>query len=494
MNPVLNGIALIVTALFLLWMAYSNIDKPAKSFWAILALGFVLRFFVALDPFLHDWDERFHALVAKNLMDDMLKPLLHKTLIFQYDIKDWTNNYIWLHKPPLTLWFMAISMHLFGVSELAVRLPSVIFSTLSLVLTYKIATSLYPENKTVGLTAMFLQCVNGFVIEISGGRVPTDHVDTLLLFWIELGVWILIRQNSMKRNYDKIFLLAVITSLAILTKWFVALLIPFLLFCFDYINKKSPFLTGLGKFFITGFFGTMIPFLWAAFLGYNYPVEFSWEQSMNTRHFYEVIEEHGGEWWYYLDKARINWNEGIYIVMIVFVYNTVTKRDNIGIFLLIWVALPYILFSAFATKMNGYVLIASPAIFIITGKFVVESWQTYKRHWQVLAALIVVLSLRYCIERVKPFHQSPDGTVQAKLINSIKSLTPDSSSSIVLNNPFYIETMFYTNIVSRRGVPSSSDITTAKQYFTHVSVISDGNNLPEWITGDTSIQIISTAR
>jgi hypothetical protein len=95
---------------------------------------------------------------------------------------------------------------------------------------------------------------------------------------------------------------------------------------------------------------------------------------------------------------------------------------------------------------------------------------------------------------VKPFHQSPDGTVQAKLINSIKSLTPDSSSSIVLNNPFYIETMFYTNIVSRRGVPSSSDITIAKQYFTHVSVISDGNNLPEWITGDASIQIISTAR
>jgi hypothetical protein len=220
-------------------------------------------------------------------------------------------------------------------------------------------------------------------------------------------------------------------------------------------------------------------------------VEFSWEQSLNAIHLHEVIEGHSGEWWYYLDRARINLNEGIYIIFIYFFYTVFYSRKKTDIFLLIWVVVPYMLFSSFATKMNGYVMISFAPIFIIMSKFVVFCWEKSKTIWQVLATLVILLSLRYCIERVKPFYIHPDSINQMKVINKIKSTMPNRSSSVVFNNPYYIETMFYTNIVSRRGVPTHSEIDIAKKHFEKIVIINEDNNLPAWILSDTSVQVIN---
>ena len=43
----------------------------------VVIAGYILRlYFVQLDPFLHSWDEHFHALVGKNLLSNPLKPML----------------------------------------------------------------------------------------------------------------------------------------------------------------------------------------------------------------------------------------------------------------------------------------------------------------------------------------------------------------------------------------------------------------------------------
>ncbi len=38
---------------------------------------------------LHDWDERYHALVAKNMIEQPFKPMLYKNPVLPYDYKDW---------------------------------------------------------------------------------------------------------------------------------------------------------------------------------------------------------------------------------------------------------------------------------------------------------------------------------------------------------------------------------------------------------------------
>jgi len=105
----------------------------------LLVLGalFIRLFISFMDPFLHGWDEQFHALVAKNLMNDPFKPLLLKDPLLPYSYKNWTENHIWLHKQPLFLWQIALSFKLFGPTEFALRLPSILMSTFVIVFIYK---------------------------------------------------------------------------------------------------------------------------------------------------------------------------------------------------------------------------------------------------------------------------------------------------------------------------------------------------------------------
>ena len=74
------------------------LKKTKTSLWLIILSAFLLRLLLsALDPFLHNWDERFHVLVAKNMMQ------------FPFNYTDWSSNNIWLHKQPL---FLAKKLHL----------------------------------------------------------------------------------------------------------------------------------------------------------------------------------------------------------------------------------------------------------------------------------------------------------------------------------------------------------------------------------------------
>ena len=152
----------------------------------IAVAALLIRGYASADRVLHPWDERYHALVAKNLVQEPLVPRLHHSPMLPYDYRNWTNNYIWLHKPPLALWGQAASMRILGVSEFSMRLPSLLFSTASVAVTFWIGARLF--NSAVGLLAAIFQTFNGFLVDLASGRRAGDHVDTLLIFVFELSI------------------------------------------------------------------------------------------------------------------------------------------------------------------------------------------------------------------------------------------------------------------------------------------------------------------
>lgn len=63
--------------LFLLSLIFNLIDKERLCVLFLLLSALLIFCFEALlDPFLNIYDERFHALVAKNLMNHPLRPTL----------------------------------------------------------------------------------------------------------------------------------------------------------------------------------------------------------------------------------------------------------------------------------------------------------------------------------------------------------------------------------------------------------------------------------
>jgi hypothetical protein len=129
----LPGGAVLVTlsAAALVWMScvFARRERWTMAAVALGAAALLVRAYAAGDLALHPWDERYHAVVAKHLIETPLVPTLYAEPVLPYDYRDWTGNHVWLHKPPLSLWSQALSMWLFGVAEIPMRLPSVLFGS-----------------------------------------------------------------------------------------------------------------------------------------------------------------------------------------------------------------------------------------------------------------------------------------------------------------------------------------------------------------------------
>jgi hypothetical protein len=84
-------------------------------------------------------------------------------------------------KPPLFLYIQALSFVLFGPTEVAARLPSLVASVASVALTYALGQSLY--GRGAGLLAASLLAASPFAILFA----PTAFTDPLMVAWVLAG-------------------------------------------------------------------------------------------------------------------------------------------------------------------------------------------------------------------------------------------------------------------------------------------------------------------
>lgn len=138
-------------------------------------------------------------------------------------INPWENPH---HKTPGIYWLIAISYFLFGVNEIAVRLPSLIFSLGCTFLLYRIAKTLF--NQRIGLLASLILNLEFLWIRYSYLGNP-DHI-TIFLFL--LSIWCLLEHEKLaidkKRNKSKYLLtFGFCLSLMIFFRGFLALMLIF---------------------------------------------------------------------------------------------------------------------------------------------------------------------------------------------------------------------------------------------------------------------------
>jgi 4-amino-4-deoxy-L-arabinose transferase-like glycosyltransferase len=202
-----------------------NLLKKNLLLVATLLVGFVLRIAAILaDPFLHPWDERFHALVARNMITSPLVPILRVNPITDnYDKFMWCCNHVWVHKQPLFMWQMGLSMKVFGVSEWSMRLPSAIMGTLLILIIYRIAILINVKKQVALMVALLLACSN-FHLQMIAGIHGMDHNDVAHGFYVLASIWALLEYQKSPKWYWMI-LVGVLAGAAILNKWLTGLLV-----------------------------------------------------------------------------------------------------------------------------------------------------------------------------------------------------------------------------------------------------------------------------
>jgi 4-amino-4-deoxy-L-arabinose transferase-like glycosyltransferase len=435
--------------------------KHSLILFLVLFIGFLLCYRTSRDQYLHKWDERYHALVAKNMMQHPLKPTLYETPLLKYDHKVWYANHIWLHKQPLPLWLISFSYYLFGIGDLQTRIPSMIFFVLGIFITYTLGKELF--NKNIGLLAAFFHAINGLIIEMASGRIATDHYDSLYLVLIEIAILFALC-NSRSKNILYSVLSGAFIGFAILTKWLPCLIvIPIHYFFLK--DENTSFKDSVKQLSASILTCLMIALPWQLYVLDQYPLEAKWEYFHNWLHITEELDQQTGSFFYYLNKMRINYSEIIYIPLAFLLYILIKDkfRQYPFVALFIWIFVPLIFFSFAHTKMQGYILFISPALFLLTAYFFywLKNDALEKINNKGLKALtvlfliaIIILPLRYCFERTsfgleKVRHETYVDNYRNPKFNL-------SDSSVVFNVKQPIEFMFYNKGVAY-SVPTISE-------------------------------------
>ncbi|MGB1004860.1 MAG: ArnT family glycosyltransferase [Salibacteraceae bacterium] len=464
MENLIFDIFTVLVVVILNYMAFGSVLGKNRNLeiLCIVISGLILMVYMSTDFYLHEWDERYHALVAKNIIENPLKPMLYSDPVLPFDIKQWASNHIWLHKQPVPLWSMGLSMAVFGVNEIALRLPSIVLFSLSVYVMFLLGKELFSYR--VGKISALLFAINGIILEVGSGRIPTDHIDLFFLCFVLFSVYnAVVFFKRRKSRYNLLF--GFCLGFAILSKWLPALIVvPIWIMLSQFFNtytKKELFVELVKALAIVCMI--VIPWQWYAIT--EFPQEYLWESTYNLLHITEVLSDQGGSWFYHFEKLRINYGELVYLPVLWFLYKTVKQKKDFRYWAIsIWFIVPYIFFSFVATKMQGYTMFAAPAVFLIIAIFIealINKEALEKHQWitKTIVILLIALPIRFSIERMKPFTQRER---TPRWVNSFKNFERNTKKekNVVFNISRPIEFMFYTSHVAYRKTPTVQEVTS----------------------------------
>lgn len=151
------------------------------------------------------------------------------------------------YKPGLYIYLTIPFIAIFGLTELSVRLPSVILGSILPILLYLLITTISPKSKKLGITCAILLVFNPWNIHFSRGAWETN----ILLFELLLGSILFLKHKYITS--------AIIFGLSLYTYQASKLLIPFMVINLFLYQKTFPkkFVILLGLFLIPVIYGML---------------------------------------------------------------------------------------------------------------------------------------------------------------------------------------------------------------------------------------------
>lgn len=493
---------LFIGVLFLVAATVAFLREKSKLSVYLLASGAIGVFLFAaqLDPFLNLWDERFHALVAKNMMNDPFNPMLYREKLFNLDYLHWASAHIWLHKQPLFMWQMAISFKLFGLNELSLRIPSVILSTLTALAIFRTGKLLV--NRNTGFIASLLFISSYYIIELISGRQILDQNDISFLAYVSLSIWSWVEYKE-SGKWKWLILIGVFSGAAMLCKWFVGLLVYLGWGVENFTSRPNwrRFIPMLLSLSITAL--VFLPWQWYTFS--KYPTEAQAEWMYNSLHFSVSVEGHEGPWWFHLSRIGELFGMWIFVLLPVgFLLFNKFRNKPICFGLLAMILGVELFFALAQTKMPSFTIVLALPIFIFSAvplSFVL-TWLHQKLQLRVLIPvvsifLIIMVFIRIDVDQLRENHTSwkTENVYPVwmhRIRNTFISLQPQLNSNAVVYNVYgrhYIELMFYTDALATNYIPTSKEVEQmfdkGKEVFIFVN---DRSDLPNYLLDNEKVK------
>lgn len=433
-----------------------NIEYKILAVLALVAL--ILRlYYASLDPFLHAWDERFHALVARNMMDRPFTPFLIKNPIVPYDLHAWCCNSIWLHKQPLFLWQMAASMKIFGVSPFAMRIPSAVMGSIMIFFMYRIAF-LLTRDKVTGLLSSFLFCFSHYQLELIAGSLGMEHNDVAFSFYILGSIWAFSEYLKVK-TWKWAILVGFLAGAAILNKWLTGLLIflPWGLLALKHVVVKKDF-DHFKKLLLSLLVCLAIFLPWQVYILQTFPELAMHEYTYNSKHIWEAVEDHVGTVYFYASRFPEYFGNYLYVLVILgVVYALYRWKDlskDLNFTLLVCFFTIFSFFSFLVkSKLPTYFFIVAPIGMIYMSMAITSISRRVKHNgfWLIILPVVIFFSLNpmKSIESRKKDTAREGRIHNTKIYKSLSEKLPNDVKVVInLNSYENIDLMFFNNDIT----------------------------------------------
>ncbi len=437
-----------------------------KKNWPVYLLllgGFLLSISaITRDSYLHPWDERYHALVAQNVMDAPFEPKLYKEApLDDFPHTEWYRAHIWLHKQPLFLWQMALTMSIFGTDLVAMRLSSALMLLLFAFSVYKASRLYFPKSSFL---VTFIAATQPYLLLLASGRFGMDHNDIAFITWVSVGFWALVAYLK-NGGYKYIIMIGISVAFAMLTKWlagsFILCLWGLHLLVTANFHKRQWL-----NLLIAASIATVLFVPWQLYCYHAFPDEFFKEWEYNSRHLTEVIEQHEEPFLFHFHI----WTKyfatlgGLFLLAIIFI-----KRRPVHIKLLISSilgVLAVMVFYSFAkTKLNSYTLFLLPVVLFVSASLLEK---IRLKSLQIVLSLTIAF-LVYAEFRNQYLYNTQNEEYATRqreirqLSHKLASRIPEKA--VIFNTPpmEFVEFMFYTERLAYEFIPSKEQLEKLNQ-------------------------------
>lgn len=363
------------------------------GFCAFLLLFLVIRVFWSSYLPLMEFSEARYAEMSRKMLEygDWI------TLWFTRDLPFWG-------KPPLSFWAVTSSFYLFGVNELASRLPSLIFTlgTAGLMLLW-LRRELSSDIAKLA-TASYLSC---WLVILSAGAVITDPALTLTTTLVMVGFW----RGITHQEPLWIYLMWFALGLGLLTKGPIALVlcgIP----CAAWVILTNQWRVFWQEVRLFRGLALMLAIAapWYYLAEQKTPGFFSYfivgehflrftEPAWSGDQYGGVKDQPNGTIWLYLLVALLPFTPVVLFRLMTAkgrqaLHNSLRLDKSFTIYLIAWFLAPAIFFTLAKNILITYVLTGLPAAAILIAKHC-EDWLVPKRWFYpfVIAGLTVFLGV-----------------------------------------------------------------------------------------------------
>lgn len=501
-----SGLLLIIASVILFFM----LSRRRTAIVLLVSGGLLIKLFmVQIDPYVNMWDEQFHTLVAKNMMQEPLKPMLYSEPVLDYDYKSWVSNHVWLHKQPLFLWQMALSMKIFGVSAPAARLPSALLAALMILLIYLTGRRWF--NETAAFAAAVLFATGNYINGLVAGIYHTDHNDVAFIFYVSASLWAWSEYHFSRR---RIWLIAIgaLAGGAILNKWltgfFVYLVWGVALLSDSDARKK---LRAWADIAISVGIALIISIPWQVYTFIRFPAEAKWESHYNALHLHEAVEGHSGDFWYHINQIPILYGQYMnwLIVIAVLVFAIRSRNAPLRNALLVSCLFVYSFFGLAATKMPAFTLMLALPVYLLLGyvfSLVQHAFGRFKMpSWIPAAALsaLLLLTAAHVFNHRKVLnkhglivgdnhHYREIRTTDHEIFRNLhRQMPPGKFVLFNCRQNEHVQIMFETDYIAYDRQVQNHEIEIVQSSGYEVAVFND-YKLPDYITSDSSIFIIES--